>query len=125
MQGNLIDYGKSFHYLVRPCHNIEHDINLKKGARPVTAKARRLFGPKLEAAKAEIEVMLRLGIIRHSKSEWASPLHVVPKGNGAFRPCGDFRELNSITVPDKYPLPQIYRILQEIFGMQLFLVRSI
>ena len=90
-----------------PKHNIVHDILLKEGTKPTAAKARRMFGPKLEAARHEIDTMLKLGIIRPSKSEWASPLHVVPKGDGSFRPCGDFRELNAATIPDRYPVPHL------------------
>ena len=104
----------------RPSHSIEHDIILKPGSIPTKAKARRLFGPKLEAAKQEIEVMLRLGILQRSSSEWASPLHVVPKSDGTFRPCGDFRHLNACTVADKYPLPHLQDFSSDLKGSTIF-----
>ena len=103
-----------------PKHSVEHDIVLKPGSVPARAKVRRLFGDKYNAAKLEIENMLRLGIIQRSKSDWASPLHVVPKGEGAFRPCGDFRHLNACTVPDKYPLPHIQDFTRDLKGAVFF-----
>ncbi|GBO21079.1 hypothetical protein AVEN_254521-1, partial [Araneus ventricosus] len=74
---------------------------------PVSARARRLNPAQLNIAKQEFEYMLEKGICRPSKSKWASPLHMVPKGASDWRPTGNCRALNRITIPDKYPIPHI------------------
>lgn len=87
---------------------------------PVHAKARRLSPEKLAAAKTEFEFLVKSGICRPSKSSWASPLHMVPKTNGTWRPCGDYRSLNNKTVPDRYPLPFILDATSMLRGKLLF-----
>jgi hypothetical protein len=47
------------------------------------------------------------GIIRWYNSQWASPLYLVKKPEGSWRPCSDFCRLNNVTVPDTYPLPNM------------------
>ena len=89
---------------------------------PVFARARRLFGDKLEVARLEIQRMQEMGIIRPSSSPWSFPLHVVPKADGGWHPCGDYRKLNVSTADDLYPLPHIHSFSSITFGPKIFSV---
>jgi hypothetical protein len=102
-----------------PTHGVEHHIHTGSHP-PVFAKARRLDPHKLEIAKAEFKKLESAGIIRHSKSPWASPLHMVPKKDGSWRPCGDYRRLNMITTPDKYPLSNMQDLSNGLDGCSVF-----
>lgn len=96
----------------------EHHI-VTKGP-PIHAHPRRLAPDKLEAAKKEFDLLQNLGICRPSASAWASPLHMVKKSDGSWRPCGDYRQLNASTTPDRYPIPYLQDITAILDGTHYF-----
>ena len=75
---------------------------------------------KLAGAKAEFDKLIKMGIIRTSSSEWASPLHMVQKKNGEWRPCGDFRLLNDLTTTDCYTIPHVQNFAANLAGKSVF-----
>jgi hypothetical protein len=98
---------------------IEHEIVVE--GRPIKQRAYGVFDPKkLEFQKQHIEALLKEGIIRKSKSPWASPVILAKKKGGKFRFCGDFRKLNGRTVKDSYPLPVIDDLLRKLGKAKYF-----
>jgi hypothetical protein len=84
------------------------------------AKARRLDPDKLRQAEAEFRELEAASIIRRSDSPWSSPLHMVRKKDGTWRPCGDYRRLNLVTTHDRYPLPSMLDLSNKLHGCKFF-----
>ena len=84
---------------------VKHKIDTGN-ARPIKQPPRRLPFAKREIEKAEVEKMLKQGIIQPSTSPWASPVVLVGKRDGTTRFCVDYRKLNEVTLKDAYPLPR-------------------
>jgi transposase InsO family protein len=104
----------------QPRHGVEHVV--ETSGQPLFAKARRLDPDKLRAAEAEFRALEAAGIIRRSDSPWSLPLHMVPKKDGTWRPCGDYRRLNVVTQPDRYPLPSLADFANKLHGCRYFSV---
>ena len=101
-----------------PKHNVQHYI-ITTGP-PIKSKARRLHPEKLKVTKEEFDTLVRLGIARRSCSPHSSPLHVVPKPDGKYRPCWDYRLLNNATKDDNYPVPRIQDFTAQLAECVIF-----
>ena len=117
------EFIKGFPDIVKPnfqkniSHNVTHHI-ITNGP-PVHAKPMRLPIEKFKYARKEFNQVMQLDIIRPSSSNWASPLHLVSKGNGAWRACGDYCALNAVTRPERYPISHIHDVTAIIQGKSI------
>ncbi|KAK8919224.1 hypothetical protein KSP39_PZI021927 [Platanthera zijinensis] len=98
----------------------DHQIQLKTGTDPTNIRPYRY--PYVQKAEIERSVreMLATGIIRPSTSAFSSPIILVKKKDGSWRFCVDYRGLNSSTIKDKFPIPMIEELLDELHGASLF-----
>ena len=98
---------------------VSHKINTGD-ARPIKQQPRRIPLHKKEAAREEVQRMLKAGIIEPSSSAWSAPIVLVTKKDGSIRYCIDYRKLNEVTQKDSYPLPRIDDSLDALRGSQWF-----
>lgn len=90
---------------------MEHRIQLKKDTVPIKQRTYRLSRTQMQVLKEEIQKLINKGLIEPSSSAWSSPVILVPKKNGKWRMCVDYRKLNEYTIKDSYALPYIDEIL--------------
>jgi hypothetical protein len=103
-----------------PDWKIEFTIDLKPGTSPI-AQAPYKMGPKeLKELKEQLDELESKGFIQESISAWGSPIIFVDKRDGGRRMCGDFRNLNNVTIKNKYPLPRIQDLFDQVHGAGVF-----
>lgn len=95
-------------------------INLKPGTRPPDQPLRRMSPAELEEVKRQLESYLAKGWIRPSVSEFGAPVLFARKADGSLRFCVDYRELNSATIKDRYPLPRPDMLFDQLHGAKCF-----
>ncbi|WVZ94300.1 hypothetical protein U9M48_040206 [Paspalum notatum var. saurae] len=103
-----------------PERDIEFSIELVPGTAPIYKKAYRIAGVELFEVKKQIDELLEKGFIRKSTSPWASPVLLTEKKDRMLRMCVDYRGLNAVTVKNKYPLPRIEDLFDQLKGACVF-----
>jgi hypothetical protein len=103
-----------------PERKIEFAIELILGTAPISKRAYRVSGPELVELKKQIDELFEKGYIRPSTSPWAAPVLFVEKKDGTKRMCIDYRALNEVTVKNKYPLPRIGDLFDQLRGASVF-----
>lgn len=104
--------------LKEPSIPVKHYISTT--GNPCHYKARPIAHKHQQAVRDTLDSMLQEGTIRPSRSNWASPIHIVPKKDGTWRIVGDYRYLNSVTKPDTYSLPYLQDFTANLHGMKIF-----
>jgi hypothetical protein len=122
----LVDLGAAINIMTLEMKGISpelctHRIYIKEDCRPICQPQRRMNPNLREILKEELQKLLNAGFIYPiSDSEWVSPLVIVPKKNGKWRVCVDYRALNKATQKDHFPLPFIDQVLDNLSGKKFF-----
>jgi hypothetical protein len=100
-----------------PDRDIEFVIELMPGTTPIYKCPYRIVTPELIELMEHIRELLEKGFIHPSSSPWGAPVIFVPKKDGTQRLCGDYHALNEVTVKNKYPLPRIDDLFDQLSGV--------
>ncbi|XP_028798835.1 uncharacterized protein LOC114754221 [Neltuma alba] len=103
-----------------PEREVEFSIELVPGTTPISKAPYRMSPSELVELKKQLEELLEKGLIRPSVSPWGSPVLFVRKKDGSLRLCIDYRQLNKVTIKNKYPLPRIDDLLDQLVGASVF-----
>jgi hypothetical protein len=103
-----------------PARQFDHHISLVPGVQPVNIKPYRYSPLQKDEIERQVAEMLSNGVIQPSVSPFASPVLLVKKKDGSWRFYIDFRQLNAITIKNKYPLPIVDELLDELHGAKYF-----
>ncbi|KAI3821409.1 hypothetical protein L1987_08976 [Smallanthus sonchifolius] len=105
---------------IPPDREIEFRIDLVPDAQPVAKAPYRLAPVEMKELMAQLDELLEKGFIQPSISPWGAPVLFVKKKDGSMRMCIDYRELNKRTVKNKYPLPRIDDLFDQLQGASWF-----
>ncbi|GJS56602.1 putative reverse transcriptase domain-containing protein [Tanacetum coccineum] len=127
---NIISCTKAQEYLTKGCHDlhggyqptrqVEFQIDLVPGATPVAQAPYRLAPSEMKELAEQLQELTDKGFIRPSSSPWGAPVLFVKKKDGSFRMCIDYRELNKLTVKNRYPLPRIDDLFDQLQGSSIY-----
>ncbi|GKV25054.1 hypothetical protein SLEP1_g34559 [Rubroshorea leprosula] len=103
-----------------PDREVEFAIDLVPSTGPISKAPYRMAPIELKELKIQLEELLEKGFIHPSVSPWGAPVLFVKKKDGSMRLCIDYRELNKVTVKNRYPLPRIDDLFDQLKGAQVF-----
>ncbi|GJW20445.1 reverse transcriptase domain-containing protein [Tanacetum coccineum] len=98
---------------------VEFQIDLIPGATPVARTPYRLAPLEMQELFNQLQELVDRGFIRPSTSPWGAPVLFVKKKDGSFRMCIDYRELNKLTIKNRYPLPRIDDLFDQLQGLHV------
>ncbi|GKA98990.1 putative reverse transcriptase domain-containing protein [Tanacetum coccineum] len=105
---------------IPPARQVEFQIDLVPGAALVARAPYRLAPSKMKELAEQLQELSDKGFIRPNSSPWGAPVLFVKKKDGSFRMCIDYRELNKLTVKNRYPLPRIDDLFDQLQGSSVY-----
>ncbi|XP_042946164.1 uncharacterized protein LOC122279545 [Carya illinoinensis] len=103
-----------------PNHSHDHSITLQPSTTPISVRPYRYPYFQKDEIEKIVKELLSSGVIRPSQSLYSSPVLLVRKADGTWRLCVDYRALNSATVKDRYPIPVVEELFDELHGARIF-----
>nr|GFB30949.1 putative reverse transcriptase domain-containing protein [Tanacetum cinerariifolium] len=103
-----------------PTRPVEFQIDLVPGAAPVARAPYRLTPSEMKELAEQLKELFDKGFIRPSSSPWGAPFLIVKKKDGSFWMCIDYRELNKLTLKNRYPLPRIDDLFDQLQGSSVY-----
>ncbi|GKF37788.1 putative reverse transcriptase domain-containing protein, partial [Tanacetum coccineum] len=103
-----------------PTRQVEFQIDLVPGAAPVARAPYRLAPSEMKELSEQLKELSDKGFIRPSSLPWGAPVLFVKKKDGSFRMCIDYQELNKLTVKNRYPLPRIDNLFDQLQGSSVY-----
>ena len=110
----ILEYEHLFPDIPFRTDKIYHDVDIIDGSKPVKQHPYRMNPEKQQYLREEVQYLLDIDFIEPSQSEWSSPCILVPKPDGTFSMCTDYREVNSVTKTDRFPIPRINDCIDNI-----------
>jgi hypothetical protein len=104
---------------IPPDREVEFVIDLLPGTAPISKRPYRMSVEELKELKKQLTELQEAGYIRPSSSPWGAPVLFVQKKDGSQRMCVDYRSLNDVTVKNKYPLPRIEDLFDQMRGARV------
>jgi hypothetical protein len=126
IQADLQEVLQAFEDLFReqlglpPKRNHDHQIVLKAEGGPINVRPYRYPHYQKNEIEKIVVGLLKSGVVKPSMSPYSSPVLLVKKHDGSWRLCVDYRALNQVTIKDKFPIPVIDELLDELHGAQIF-----
>ena len=103
-----------------PDRDVEFKIELQPGTAPISRRPYKMAPNELKELKVQLKELLDKGLIRPSSSPWGCPAIFVKKKDHSLRMCVDYRPLNAVTIKNKYPLPRIDILFDQLVGAKVF-----
>jgi hypothetical protein len=111
----LIDY-----FRLPPRRKVEFGIECVPGTNPISKAPYRMASSELKELKEQLQELLDKGFIHPSISPWGTPVLFVKKKDGSMRMCINYQELNKVMIKNRYPLPRIDDLLDQLQGARVF-----